>query len=281
MSDLFNLLWNTDLSVLMVIGASMYYAGKWAMPRDPRRQGASMWAAGGLFVAFVLTTFFTQRNDGSGFFEIGLRFASVAGIAFGLATMIVPYLVGIWDNIQRRAAETRVQAQFAAEERRRISERERQREQEERLRPAREAAEARRREEEAEREMERRRAKREREDARIQCELLYDRYRSELETRFPRSMLHDYITRYLGDDRSIEEVRQRAAQLQELLQAHVDRIEPPKRFSTIEDLTMWFIGEKKRIERLEVDEAMKQTYLTRLSERYAEIADELLSESQP
>ncbi|MFO0945624.1 MAG: hypothetical protein U1D30_06730 [Planctomycetota bacterium] len=228
------------------------------------------------------TTFFTQRNDGSRLFELEPSFS--IGRWNCLRTGHDDGSLPLSRNLGCYSAPARqnwTQAQLAAEERRRNSERERQREEEERLRPAREAAEAKRREEEARRDAERRRANREREDARIQCELLYDRYRSELETRFPRSMLDGYITRYLGDDRPLEDVRQRASQLQELLQSHVDRVEPPRRFSTIEDLTMWFIGEKKRIEHLDVDEIFKQTYLTRLSERYAEIADALLSEPQP
>jgi hypothetical protein len=157
--------------------------------------------------------------------------------------------------------------------RQRLEDAERRR-QEELERPARLAREAIERQE-------RETAQRRREDVRIRCELSYDRYATDLATRFPRAMFQDYLKRYLWDDRPADEVERRGVQLDDLILFHVAKIDPPKKCQNIEDLSRWYMEEKRRIDTVDIDPMYKATYLAQINARYAELTEKLLSEMTP
>lgn len=186
---------------------------------------------------------------------------------------LVPLLSGLqlaWSPIARwrvRRAERRV--------------RDRQLRHERKMKPLQDAAATLQREKVARERQQMSYAQRRREEIRLRCEVLYDRYAAEIQTRFPRTMLEDYLKRYLGDARAVEEVEHFGAQLQDLIQFHVAKVEPPKRCRNVEELSKWYMEEKRRIEHLDIDPAFRETYLIQLNMRYAELTQELLSEFTP
>src|ERR1019366_3520455 len=124
-------------------------------------------------------------------------------------------------------------------------------------------------------------SRRRRENARVQCEVLFQLHTHTLGERFPKAVYDEFVKRYLGDDRTPVDVEQRAKQLQDAILEHVAQIEPPKTPYTIESLTDWYKKTKKQIEDLTVDDRYKQAQLAQLNARFAELTQALMETLHP
>jgi hypothetical protein len=124
-------------------------------------------------------------------------------------------------------------------------------------------------------------AQKRRADARAACELLYHRHAHVLGNRFPKASLDDFLTKYMGDNHSPEEVEVRGRQLQDIIREHAHGIEPPKTPYTIESLAEWYKKQKEVVEKLAVDDRQKQAQLAQLNARYAELMQSLMETLQP
>lgn len=89
-------------------------------------------------------------------------------------------------------------------------------------------------------------------------------------------MLEAFIKNYMGDNRSAEEVEARARQLEDMINQHIDAVQPAPRFKNIAELAQWYVTEKKRIEELPVDEIFKEQHLVQLHTQYAEMTQEVM-----
>lgn len=118
-----------------------------------------------------------------------------------------------------------------------------------------------------------------REEARLECELLYARHASEIGGRFPRTDFEQFIAKYMRDDLTPADVQQRGRQLQMIIQQHVEKIAPPPKFQSLEDLAGWFAEQRRQLEAV-ADDRMRQALLVQLNERYAELTTQFLEETQ-
>lgn len=158
--------------------------------------------AGGIFGLGVLVT----ESHGT-LAEItleGLFLAGINGVAVGCATYFaIATLCLVYEHVGKPPLQilSRWRLQAAKEMSRREQEHRRLQEQEEwsRSAPERELAQ---RETDERRRQEQQRSQSDhqrRENARLRCLMLYDRYATELEMRFPRERLESYFATYLTD----------------------------------------------------------------------------------
>ncbi len=118
-----------------------------------------------------------------------------------------------------------------------------------------------------------------RENARARCEVTYHLHAPEIGKRFTRPMFDDYMRKYMGDGRDPDEVEERAAQLEALLQEHVERVRPAPKFRSLEDIARWFEEQKRQLAGLP-DDRVRQTLLAKLKARYTELTTAFLEEMQ-
>lgn len=121
-------------------------------------------------------------------------------------------------------------------------------------------------------------AKKIRSDARADCEMLYQLYAPEIDTRFPRASLDEWIKKYMGDDQSPSDVEQRADQLRKLIIHHREQVKPTPKFSTMADLATWFQEQKSQIETLPIEDRLRRMLLANLNVRNAELMATLLEQ---
>lgn len=124
-------------------------------------------------------------------------------------------------------------------------------------------------------------AQKRREDARIQCESFYSLHAPLIRRRFTKDMFDSFISRYMGDNRPPAEVEERAAQLQALIEQHVQAVAPMKKEPTIDALATWFLAEKRRIDTLSIDDELRDEHLAHLNMRYSELSQEILEKMRP
>jgi hypothetical protein len=248
------------------------------------KQRIRYWATGLGIVTGILFCFATlaeSRSTTTGADDLlsGILAGGMVGV---FATMIWYFLVAVvtfayehivavpfrwvgrwWKRSRQRAAERR--ARWLEEKRYRLQQREYERSAPERARQA--AAQA--------------TAQKRRDDARASCELLYSLHAPEIMDRYPKAAFDDFVKKYMGDAHPPEYVEERARQLQAIVQQHYERATGASAFGSIEQLAAWYVEQKKRIEALPLDEAFKQTHLTNLNERYAELTEKLLGSMKP
>lgn len=120
-----------------------------------------------------------------------------------------------------------------------------------------------------------------REDVRSQLELLYSLYAPKIQGSFTKAMLDDFEKTYMGDERLPEEVEERGKQLLAILEEHHRKVDPPKKYASMDDLAAWFMTEQKRLESLPLDEMLKDEFKAILHERYAELTQRFLQKLEP
>lgn len=124
-------------------------------------------------------------------------------------------------------------------------------------------------------------ANKRRADARVACELLYRLYSHDIGERFPKEYFDDFVQRYLGNEHAPELVEERAGQLRETIKQHYEQINPPDKFTDLQQLARWYTKHKQEIERLDVDQSYKDDYLIQLNELYSHLTQRLLEKLEP
>lgn len=120
-----------------------------------------------------------------------------------------------------------------------------------------------------------------RREARSQCELLFNLHEADINRRFNRQMLNDYMSRYMGDSEPSDVVERRAKELRALIEKHREAVGLGDRPKSIDQLARWFLEEKGRIEALPLDEDLREEHLAMLQIRYAELSQEILETARP
>ena len=107
-------------------------------------------------------------------------------------------------------------------------------------------------------------ASRVREEARLRCELLYERHARQLSGSFPRERFVQFVERYMGEGTSPDLVEQRELLLKEMILDSLGTATAPK-FATMTELAAFFEARRQEIENLPHDEEIKDTYRTQLN----------------
>ena len=104
----------------------------------------------------------------------------------------------------------------------------------------------------------------------------------DIQQRFTRAMFDDFVTKYMGNDRSPEEVEECAAQLHAIIRQHLERVRAANaRHHHRGAVVRRFQQQKEKIEAMPINDRLKSTYVSGLSERFAELTTKLLEETEP
>jgi len=94
-----------------------------------------------------------------------------------------------------------------------------------------------------------------RDDARLQCRLLYDRYRSELQQVFPQDVFDSYFTSFLADSTPLDVFEQRAEQLKDMIRDRLQLgVQEQRRFESPEEVIQYFAEQQRRLTALVADD---------------------------
>src|SRR5207302_9974376 len=108
-------------------------------------------------------------------------------------------------------------------------------------------------------------ARRRREESRVRCEMFYALYSPEIGPRFPKEAFADFCQRYLGDDRTPEDVERRAGQLLETMQQHLRQTGRRTSRLGVAELAAWYQQAQAQMSGLPVDERQKRLLLAQLN----------------
>jgi hypothetical protein len=288
---------HADVCSLSILAFVLFYLGRWV---SWNRHSVQLWSTRLGIATCVLWAGFELSSLGISVPETVaaeiFRGAVFGGLVYGTSAVTFPVIGWIADtfindplrqisswrtNLRRRREEKR-----AEWERRRRSEADRQ--EWERQRPEREAEERRRQAEEVRRlELERQRqlsaidAASRRKEARSQCELFFNLYRADLGKRFTRAMLDSYMATYMSDADPADVVERRAAELRGIIDRHLERVGKAERPTSIDQLAVWYVREKERIDALDIPDDVKDEYRMMLETRHADISTEILERLHP
>ena len=118
----------------------------------------------------------------------------------------------------------------------------------------------------------------EREQARLACDLVFERFAVECGPRFTRERYNEMANKYLSDDLDIDTFTHRSAQLEQLIRQQAAAVSPAVRFQSLTDLMSWYQQQRAIIAALEIEQIFKDDLLIQLHERYAEFAERLVGE---
>lgn len=284
MSTLLDILNHGDLCSLCVLGAIFLLIGSHLPDSNIRRVGQGL--AVSVFLAYevyALDIFRPRRSED--LLSIAVRGLLAAGLTLGLSWTTLPFFTWllrtaiVFPLFRIRTVTARVWrlSQERAERRRTELERRRAQEKYDRSAPRRERQRL-EMEEQARIEAE---AQHSRQEARAQCEILYSIHAPEIGQRFTRDMFQDFVTRHMGEEHPAEHVEERARQLKDILQRHLEKIDPPKKKMTLADLAQWFLGEKAQIDAAAISEEDKAALISQLEERYTKLQEKCIRGMQP
>jgi len=282
MNSFLDLVREPDPCPAVVLAVLLYFLGGLMVQGRPRVYAWGARLAALVFLAYAAYSIasFSPATAGD-YLLIALRALLASALALGCGWMLLSLVVFVYDHslgpllwhVRIFRERTRIRAAQRRLEREEAEAYWREQQAYEREAPQR----ARQQQEAQRRANEEAAAQKRRDDARSQCVLLYSLYAPEIGKRMPQSVLDNFIGAYLGDNRSPEEVEQRARLLQETIHQHRERVEPPPKFKTLEDIVRWFEEQKRQINALP-DDRLRQTLLARLKARYTELTTQLLEE---
>lgn len=109
-------------------------------------------------------------------------------------------------------------------------------------------------------------AKKRKEDLRLQCQFFFNLHEADIGNRFKREFFDDYLARYLGNDRPLEEAEERANHLLDQLRQALETANPKpvvNRFDTLEGIDEWFHAERAKVEAMPDDPTGRQKQTAR------------------
>lgn len=238
---------------------------------DPRQRRQGIGLAGVAFLAFGAFRYSVMPPDsGEDLQRLALRSLLAAGLILGLAWIVLPLGSGCFQFLRSFLFLPIVQRWNSILGW--VAERKRRRADDDRLRRAQEAydraapdRERQRQEADARARMETQAQKR-RDEARARAELFFALHSPELGDRFPKADFEDFKSRYLGDQRAPEYVEQRAQQLIEIIQQHLEKVSPSQK-ADINDLIAAFERQCATLAASPLDEEVKQSLLWTLREQ--------------
>lgn len=262
--DALQLIESGDLCSLISLAALLFFFGNAVLRLRPDWRSTTLRIAAFSFVVLlVFTVSKAGIQDPALLIQACIRSAVCAVLVMGLAAIFLPLgellFQGIFGWPWRYFQQRRFRRLQAAHEKWRQSQSEWQQQAERRERAlmapilARQQTDQKRREE-----------------ARFACQMLYDRYRARIETKFSPMQLQAHFEKYLPDTLSPEEVERRAAQLKELILelAESDGRNRP-RFKSLIDLHEYYHRQQQAVLNSPYPEDVKQSLISDLAREEA------------
>lgn len=289
MEHIWHLLLSGNVILLAFVVWVLYQLGNAASQNCPESRVWSKRLGFGVFIVFLgLVLANVELPDATSLAIVTIRALLIAWFAGAVALLTLPAVY--WFNAAiysqqtslRAAATARRERREAnrkareAEARRKIDQEEWERNAPERERAERLAA--------AQADLERRQrqhSQKRREDVRSQLELIYTLYAYKIRKLFSKAMFDDFEKKYMGDDRSADEVEERGRQLLAILEQHHNSVEQPRKYSSLDELANWFVEEQRRLDGLELDEFLKDEFRAILQDRYSELSQKFMQTMQP
>ena len=240
--------------------------------------------------AAALVAYCIYAGSSLGMYEPGpllgilIRGLFAAGLTLGASWIILTVYGFLKGASDRASAQARIRAdarQREREQKQAEAERQRQQREWELAAPERERQQQSEEMRRKEAEQQERTEQEQRDDIRYSCELFFNLNAIKITDRFTRDDLEKFFTQYMNDEQSPEVVQRRANQLLETIRQHVDAVNPPENFATLEDLATWYTTQRQQIENMEINELIKREYLVQLQERYAELSEQLMESLRP
>lgn len=118
---------------------------------------------------------------------------------------------------------------------------------------------------------------RRRDDARLECQLFYDRHANRLQEKFPRERLHEYFAAYLTDGHPVEAVEQRARLLLEMFQECLDG-QPvgATAFPSLAEIASHFRQRRAELKALPYDQETRDSLLVAVNQQEEAAIQEFL-----
>lgn len=278
-----------DFFSLLFLLCILILAGNTIASRSPDAQRYAARAGYAVFLAYaVLALLHFGFSNPSMIAAVLIRALMLAGIAVGATCCIMPaFLIvrdkqrQLVDNAERRRSERERQKNYAANERVRretdLRDAERRRIQADADAKYRADTEARQRVEQDRREKEKARIA----QACSRCELLFSLYKADIESRFTRQMLDDFMKKYMHDGVSAETVQQRADELCAIMERHRETVKGKVQPTTIADLAKWFSEQQQLIQDSAAPADVKDNQLVMLGMRYEKLFEDIMRKAQP
>jgi hypothetical protein len=124
-------------------------------------------------------------------------------------------------------------------------------------------------------------AQKRRADARARCELFYNLHGPELSPRLNHKQFEDFWKRHLGDEQTPEYVEERAAQLLDTMQKHLEKAGHREQKKSIADIAAWFLEEKTKIDRLPLNPEDKEQMIADLEARFTQLQQKYIRSMNP
>jgi hypothetical protein len=120
-------------------------------------------------------------------------------------------------------------------------------------------------------------------DARSKCEMAYTLHAPDIRERFPRAAFDQFLQTYMHDGVEAADVERRSVELQGIIEQHrlLSTGHAVKKPKSLEDITRWYIDERRRVQGMEVDDEIKSVQLGLLEQRYAELSERFLTTYEP
>jgi hypothetical protein len=279
----------TDFFPLLFLLCILILAGNAIASRTPDAHIYAARAGYAVFLGYaVVALMHFGSADPSLIAAVLIRALMLAGIAVGASCCTMPVFI-VARNKQRELQRRAEQGHHDRQRQRRDEENERlKREAElrdaERRRIQGEADAKYRAEAEAQQRVEQER--RQKEKTRVaqacsRCELLFSLYRADIESRFSRDMLDDFMKKYMHEGVPAETVERRADELCAIMERHREIVKGKAQPTTIADLAKWFTDQQQFIEQSPAPADMKENQLIMLSMRYEKLFEEIMRKAQP
>lgn len=98
-----------------------------------------------------------------------------------------------------------------------------------------------------------------RDNARFACQMIYDRHRTTLASKFMPQQLQDYFAEFLTDDHDVRQVEDRAQRLKELLLELIEDSGGNRKFKSLADVCEFYRQEREAIDALDLPEDIKDS----------------------
>ncbi len=118
-------------------------------------------------------------------------------------------------------------------------------------------------------------AQKRREEARVDVALTYQRYAPELKERFMREQLDEFMSKFMTDEHTAEQVQHRSKRLRDLIKESATQ-EQQEETWTIDRVMDWYRDMRKQISQLDVDERIIRAELAQLEVSLTELLGKCL-----
>jgi hypothetical protein len=223
MESVLRFLDTVDLGGMFILVLALLFLGNKLSEGHSRVRALCFSLSGILFVAYVVFQITKGSMYSDNLAEVTFRGLLGAGFVLGASWILLVPIAVLHRKTADRLREWKNDLRRRRVERNRLCQAEEMRRRREQEYPAALREQEKRRKQAEEQARTAAEALRKREESRARCELTFALHGPEIRDRFSKEMFDDFSTRHLGDDRSPEYVEQRARELCDILQKHLEK----------------------------------------------------------